>query len=269
MHYEEEITLAELADRFLGIQDFSTPEIYDMSDYGVEVETMNKDGVLVFVPILNFIVKDSVTSHYTDGKLKGTANHRIIESGVEVHLKDHPEFYKTEHDMQVVDVEVGGEHTYLANGRLNHNTTAGGMAIGFHASVRVRLEAAAKLKNKDEEVIGVNVKAKIIKNRFGPPHRQVEFDVYFDRGIDDTTSIFKYLKKKEVIKASGAWATYVDQHGEEHKFQSSSFTALLENPELKEELYAKMCDVMIMSYKTQGLTSESDDVQSEQGPTEE
>lgn len=149
-------------------------------------------------------------------------------------------------------------------------TTSGGKAIGFHASVRLRLEQALKLKNKDDEIIGVNVKCKVIKNRFGPPHRQVDFDVYFDRGIDDTTSIFKYLKKKEIIKASGAWATYVDQHGEEHKFQSTSFSTLLnENTELRDELYGKIQEAMIMSYKTDGLTSESDDVQTDVTALEE
>lgn len=148
-------------------------------------------------------------------------------------------------------------------------TTSGGKAIAFHSSVRLRLEQALKIKVNDV-IVGVNVKAKIIKNRLGPPHRIASFDVYFDRGIDDITSWYKYLKDSGVIDASGAWAKYVDQHGEEHKFQAKTFPKLLEdNPDLRTELYEKMCDTIITSYKSEGVSTEDDDVVLETDTVEE
>ena len=123
-------------------------------------------------------------------------------------------------------------------------TTSGGKAIGFHASLRVRLSVIKKIKQSDK-IIGVTIRAKIIKNRIGPPHREAEFDVYFDRGIDDYSSWLKALKEAKLIKQGGAWYTY----GEE-KFQSKDFPEFLEkDPERKEELYQKLCEHIIMSYR--------------------
>lgn len=139
-------------------------------------------------------------------------------------------------------------------------TSPGGMAIPYLSSVRLRLEKAKKIKVNDQ-VVGLNLNVKVVKNRLGPPDRKATVDVYFDRGIDDDTSMFKTLKDQEIINAGGAWATYVDQHGEEHKFQAKTFPQLLnDNPELRTELYEKMCDAIIMSYRTEGVTTEDADV---------
>jgi len=123
-------------------------------------------------------------------------------------------------------------------------TTSGGKSIGFHSSVRIRLTVTSKIK-QGTNVIGVTVKAKVIKNRTGPPHREATFDVYFDRGIDDYDSWLKVLKESKAVKQGGAWYTYKD-----HKFQKKDFPKLLSNnPELKDELYQAICDHVIMSYR--------------------
>ena len=63
-YVEEEITLAELADRFLSLNDFETPEIYDMDSMGIEVETVDPStGDKAFRPIKNFVVKNTVSAH--------------------------------------------------------------------------------------------------------------------------------------------------------------------------------------------------------------
>ena len=64
-------------------------------------------------------------------------------------------------------------------------TTSGGKALAFHSSLRIRLKTTNQIKNANKEVIGVKVKATVIKNRMGPPMRSVEFDIFFDRGIDN------------------------------------------------------------------------------------
>jgi len=89
-------------------------------------------------------------------------------------------------------------------------TTSGGKAIAFHASTRLRLNLMGKISNSAGDVIGVKVKANVIKNRLGPPHRTAEFQIYFNRGIDDASSWLDVMKENKLVKQAGAWYTYVD-----------------------------------------------------------
>jgi recombination protein RecA len=148
-------------------------------------------------------------------------------------------------------------------------TTSGGKAIAFHSSVRLRLAQVAKIKRKGEDnaIIGVTVQATVIKNRLGPPLRKAEFDIYFDRGIDDTSSWLKYLKDHEIIEGTSS-LSYTDAEGTEHKIPSTEFRDWLDkHPELRDEIYLKMCDKMIMQYKSDGLTAE--DIQIDDSSDEE
>jgi recombination protein RecA len=132
-------------------------------------------------------------------------------------------------------------------------TTSGGKAIAFHASTRIRLSLIGKIQDGNKNVIGVNVKAVVVKNRLGPPHRVAEFDIYFDRGIDDFGSWLDVLKDNGLVKQSGAWYTMVDETtGEEVKFQSKDFPKFLEsNITRKEAVYNKICDALIMKYRSE------------------
>lgn len=132
-------------------------------------------------------------------------------------------------------------------------TTSGGKAIAFHASTRIRLSLIGKIQDGNKNVVGVNVKAVVVKNRLGPPHRVAEFDIYFDRGIDDYGSWLDVLKDNGLVKQSGAWYTMVDETtGEEIKFQSKDFPKLLDsNITRKEDIYSKICDTLIMKYRSE------------------
>jgi recombination protein RecA len=132
-------------------------------------------------------------------------------------------------------------------------TTSGGKAIAFHASTRLRLSLLGKITNSSGDVIGVKVKANVVKNRLGPPHRTAEFEIYFNRGIDDLGSWLKVLKENKIIKQGGAWYIYVDPTtGVETKFQSKDFQAFLdEDPVRKELLYSEICDSLIMKYQSE------------------
>jgi len=124
-------------------------------------------------------------------------------------------------------------------------TTSGGKAIGFHASTRLRLSQVGKLKDGDGNVIGIKSKAQVTKNRLGPPHREVEFNIYFNRGIDNYGSWLEVLKDHEIVKQTGAWYSYMDE-----KFQSKDFPNFLNtNSERKKELYDKICEAMVMKYE--------------------
>jgi recombination protein RecA len=136
-------------------------------------------------------------------------------------------------------------------------TTSGGKAIAFHASTRLRLAVTEKIKNKDKEVIGVNVKASVIKNRLGPPFRTAEFSVYFDRGIDDLSSWLDYCKSKNIVSAGGAYVTYTDETGTDHKMTTKDWPGWLEsNAVMQQEIYEKMATAQIMSYSSEGLSPE-------------
>lgn len=144
-------------------------------------------------------------------------------------------------------------------------TTSGGKAIAFHSSCRLRLKQMGQLKSKIggvEQVVGIKTRAQVIKNRMGPPLRSVDFDIYFDSGIDNYGSWLQTMKTYNLVKQGGAWYTYVDKEtGEEVKFQAKDFEGLLiDRPELKESIYNDICNTYIMSYKESTKESNIDNI---------
>ena len=132
-------------------------------------------------------------------------------------------------------------------------TTSGGKALQFHASCRLRLKAAGQIKTKvkgQEQVVGIKTKAQVVKNRMGPPLRTAEFDIYFDSGIDDFGGWLRVLKDYNMVKQGGSWYTFTRENGDEIKFLSKDWNGKLEDdPTLKDEVYNKICDKVIMDYK--------------------
>ena len=89
----------------------------------------------------------------------------------------------------------------------NNETTTGGNALKFYASVRIDIRKIQSLK-QGEDVIGNRVKAKVIKNKVAPPFRQAEFDVMFGEGISKMGEIIDYGVKLDVVDKAGAWFSY-------------------------------------------------------------
>jgi hypothetical protein len=264
-YIEEELTLSELADRFLGVNDYSHPNAYDTEELGIEVLTLDENGAEIYRPIQSFLIKERVDEYYTDGKIKVTGNHRFIENGETIFAKDHSDFTKVNGSMYVADIEVADLHSYLANGRLNHNTTSGGKALAFHASVRLRLKSIGQIKSKvggQERVVGMSVRAQVIKNRMGPPLRTADFDIFFDRGIDNYGSWLEVMKDNKLVKQAGAWYEYVDTvTGEITKFQSKDFTGLMTTrDEMREQIYKRICESTILQYKSENNNIEDFDI---------
>ena len=134
-------------------------------------------------------------------------------------------------------------------------TTSGGKALAFHASVRLRLKNMGQIKQKvngTDKTIGMKVRCQVIKNRMGPPLRSADFEIFFDRGIDNYGSWLSVMKEYKLLKQAGAWYTYVDTDtGEEIKFQSKDFIDLMEDrDEIKDQIYKKICDETILQYKS-------------------
>jgi recombination protein RecA len=149
-------------------------------------------------------------------------------------------------------------------------TTSGGKALGFHASCRLRMKQMGKLNSKVggvEQTVGIKTRVQVIKNRMGPPLRSVDFEIYFDRGIDRYGSWLNTMKTYKLIQISGAWYTWVDEStGEEIKFQAKNFTKILEErPEVKEQMYKQICDAYILGYKEASEAANTDTTKLDEG----
>ena len=149
-------------------------------------------------------------------------------------------------------------------------TTSGGKALGFHASCRLRMKQMGKLNSKVggvEQTVGIKTRVQVIKNRMGPPLRAVDFEIYFDRGIDRYGSWLNTMKTYKLIQISGAWYTWVDEStGEEIKFQAKNFTNILEErPEVKEQMYKQICDAYILGYKEASEAANTDTTKLDEG----
>ena len=126
-------------------------------------------------------------------------------------------------------------------------TTSGGKALPFHASTRIRLKNMGQIKDTAKNVLGMKCRAQIVKNRLGPPLRHADYDMYFDRGIDNYGGWLTVMKEHKLVKSGGAWYTLVDQNGDEHKFLSKDWEELItSNEELRQYVYELICDKVIL-----------------------
>jgi len=123
----------------------------------------------------------------------------------------------------------------------NPETTTGGNALKFYASVRVDIRKLSQIK-EGEEVLGSRTKVKIVKNKVAPPFRKAEFDVIYGEGISKTGELIDLAVDLELIKKSGSWFSY----GETKIGQGRDAVKqiLKDNPELHDELKVKVSEVL-------------------------
>lgn len=123
----------------------------------------------------------------------------------------------------------------------NPETTTGGNALKFYASVRLDIRRISQLKD-GENVTGNRVRVKVIKNKVAPPFRQSEFDIIFGEGISRVGEIIDMGVEKGVIKKAGAWFSYEDTKlGQGRDAVKALF---IENPDLAEEIEQKIKQVL-------------------------
>ncbi len=138
------------------------------------------------------------------------------------------------------DIEVEGSHNYLADGVVVHNspeTTSGGRALKFYASVRLDVRRIEALKD-GPEVVGNRTRAKVVKNKLAPPFRSAEFDIIYGQGISKEGSLLDVGVDVGLIKKSGAWFTYDGDQLGQGRENSRNF--LRDNPELAREIEEKI-----------------------------
>ncbi len=121
----------------------------------------------------------------------------------------------------------------------NPETTAGGLALKFYSSVRLEIRKITQVKAGDE-VVGSQVRAKVVKNKVAPPFRQAEFEISHDRGISREADLLILAQEDKLIEKSGSWFNY----GETRLGQGAENVKqyLRDNPTLAEELTRKILE---------------------------
>ena len=117
----------------------------------------------------------------------------------------------------------------------NPETTPGGKALKFYASVRLDIRKVENLKN-GSDIYGSHVRCKVVKNKVAPPFRTAEFDILYGQGISKASEILEMAVKQELIEKSGAWFSYNGQRIGQGKDNARKF--LEDNPELSAEIEA-------------------------------
>ncbi len=115
----------------------------------------------------------------------------------------------------------------------NPETTTGGNALKFYASVRLDIRRSSQLKDGDE-VIGSQARVKVVKNKVAPPFRKAEFDIMFGEGISRAGEIVDLGVEKGIVKKSGSWFSYGDTKLGQGR--DAAKKTILDNPELADEL---------------------------------
>jgi recombination protein RecA len=116
-------------------------------------------------------------------------------------------------------------------------TTTGGNALKFYASVRLDIRRTSTLKDRDEP-IGNQVRVKVVKNKVAPPFKQVEFDIMFGEGISKMGELIDLGVKANVVEKSGAWFSYDSQRLGQGRENAKTF--LKDNPEIAAEIEGKI-----------------------------
>lgn len=119
----------------------------------------------------------------------------------------------------------------------NPETTTGGNALKFYASVRMDIRRISQIK-QGEEIIGNRTKVKVVKNKIAPPFRIAEFDIMYNQGISKSGDILDLAVEKEVVEKSGAWFAYKDEKIAQGRESAKKY--LEENPKVLEEIAKKV-----------------------------
>ena len=173
--------------------------------------------------------KSTVTPQYAD-PVQRLVPARILD----VHVKPHTR------SMNRFDIEVEGSHNYFVDGVMVHNspeTTTGGKALKFYASVRLDVRRIETLKD-GTDAVGNRTRVKVVKNKVSPPFKQAEFDILYGKGISREGSLIDMGVEQGFIRKSGSWFTYEGEQLGQGKENARTF--LVENPDVANEIEKKI-----------------------------
>ncbi|WP_067972239.1 intein-containing recombinase RecA [Mycolicibacter icosiumassiliensis] len=160
---------------------------------------------------------------------------RLVPSRVlDVHVKPRTR------SMHRFDIEVEGNHNYFVDGVMVHNspeTTTGGKALKFYASVRLDVRRIETLKD-GTDAVGNRTRVKVVKNKVSPPFKQAEFDILYGRGISREGSLIDMGVDQGFIRKSGSWFTYDGEQLGQGKENARNY--LLTNVDVANEIEKKI-----------------------------
>ena len=146
----------------------------------------------------------------------------------------------------------------------NPETTAGGRALKYYASVRLDIRKIENIK-QDGEVVGNRARVKVVKNKVAPPFREAEFDIVYGKGISKEGNILDIAVNLDIIEKSGSWFSYDGDRIGQGRENVKKY--LLENPEIMEEVEKKIRDNFNEAFE-KSLGDEEVDEEQEKEPEE-
>ena len=202
---------------------------YDISDFNLKIKSYNHEkNEIEYKKILSVVRKDdSEVYELKNGNntlLRCTSNHRIFNPEINdyIYIGDVKsgfaqtesgetipfEVFKTDEVSPILDLEVEDNENYFSNGILSHNTTPGGLALKFWASIRCEVRKGEKDEGeKDEDVIGIKARIKNVKNKTSIPFRKGEIFISFKDGIDVYGEYVDFAVSMGIVQKGGAWFT--------------------------------------------------------------
>ncbi len=137
----------------------------------------------------------------------------------------------------------------------NPETTTGGRALKFYASVRMDIRKVENIK-QDGEVIGNRARVKIVKNKVAPPFREAEFDILYGKGISKEGNILDIAVNLDIIEKSGSWFSYKGERIGQGRENVKKY--LMENPKVMEEVEAKIRENMKKAFENSLVEGEEE-----------
>lgn len=140
----------------------------------------------------------------------------------------------------------------------NPETTTGGNALKFYASVRLDIRRVGQVKAKDGDILGNATKVKVVKNKMAPPFKDTVFNIMFGKGVDTDSELLGFSVKCGLVEKNGAWYSY--QGTKIGQGELNTVAYLNDNPELKAELFTAVKEALIKvgSPKAKPVQDESD-----------
>ncbi|HHD0750303.1 TPA: recombinase RecA [Campylobacter coli] len=225
----------------------------DFGEQALEiVETIARSGAI------DLIVVDSVAALTPKAEIEGDMGDQHV--GLQARLMSQAlrKLTGIVHKMNTTVIFINQIRMKIgAMGYGTPETTTGGNALKFYASVRLDVRKVATLK-QNEESIGNRVKVKVVKNKVAPPFRQAEFDVMFGEGLSREGELIDYGVKLDIVDKSGAWFSYKDKKLGQGRENSKAF--LKENPEIADEITKEIQNSMGI----EGMISSSEDEEGEE-----